>query len=467
MIYWILKIVQILLILPLGWLSLNLRTPLLANLRTELLWIIPIGCLAVFLPDGLSYVGRRHFAEVLSKEKRFSRFLILVLCSVGLAIFLTTEIEFRLTKYMLLTREPSQIEVLGQHIIVGYRDIEDVTTLVEKRGIGGIFITARNIQGKSIEDIRQEITRLQAIRAEQELPPLWIATDQEGGVVSRLSPPLTQLPPLADWVRSAQTPAERQHAAIRYGDIQGQELADVGINLNFAPVVDLNKGIVNPKDRFSVIYQRAISDDKTVVAQAAQDYCDALESRAVRCTLKHFPGLGRLTTDTHVSSATLDTPMTELMNDDWYPFQQIMGQSQAFTMLGHPILTDVDAQHPVSFSEDVVGGIVRQQWHHDGVLITDDVSMRAFFYSRDGFEEAVVKSLNAGVDLILIAYDPDLYYPAMAALIQAIRGDRIPQNVLSKSQHRLQQNLESLYQHINQPERHISWKSETSSYSSS
>ena len=447
--------------LPFGWLALSLRTPLLANFRTELLWIIPLGFLGVLLLDGLTYVNRQYFSNASSKEKRLSRLVIFALCSVGLAIFLTTEIEFRQAKHIVLTHEPSQLESLGQHIIVGYRDIEDVKTLVEKRGIGGVFITARNIQGKTLDGIRQDIAELQAIRAEQELPPLWIATDQEGGIVSRLSPPLTQLPPLADWVRSAQTLVERQHAAMRYGDIQGRELADVGINLNFAPVVDLNKGVVNPNDRFSVIYRRAISDNKTIVAQVAQDYCNALESHAVRCTLKHFPGLGRLTTDTHVSSATLDTPMAELMNDDWYPFRHIMSQSQAFTMLGHPILTDVDAQHPVSFSEDVVSGIVRQQWQHDGVLITDDISMRAFFYSRDGFADAVVKALNAGVDLILISYDPDLYYPAMAALIRANQGDRILQNLLSKSQNRLQQNLSSLYYQGHQPERHISWQSET------
>ena len=456
MLHWILKIVQVLLILPLGWLALTLRTPLLANLRPELLWIVPLGLIGILLPDGLRWFIKPHPSEPFSKRRRVSRLLILALGSIVLAVVLTTEIEFRLTKRTILNHDPSQLEALGQHMIVGYRDIDAAKALVEKRGIGGVFITTRNIQGKSSNDIRQEIAQLQAIRADQELPPLWIATDQEGGLVSRLSPPLTQLPPLADWISSTETLAERQHAAMQYGDIQGRELANLGINLNFAPVVDLNKGVVNPNDKFSVIYQRAISDDKTIVAQVAQDYCNALEVHAIRCTLKHFPGLGRLTADTHVSSASLDTPITELMTDDWYPFQHIMGQSQAFTMLGHPILTDVDAQHPVSFSEDVVNGIVRQQWQHDGVLITDDVSMRAFFNSRDGFEDAVVKALKAGVDLILISYDTDLYYPAMAALIQATQGDRQFHELLLKSHDRLTQNLASLYHQVSQPEKRMS-----------
>lgn len=216
-------------------------------------------------------------------------------------------------------------------------------------------------------------------------------------------------------------------------------MAALGINLNFAPVVDLNKGIINPADKYSQIYRRAISDDKTTVADVAQDYCVALEQQGVRCTLKHFPGLGRLEADTHLASAHLDTPIAKLAQDDWVPFRQVMGNTEALTMLGHPVLTAVDDQHPVSFSEAVVTGILRQQWQHNGLLITDDFSMGAVFNSRDGIKGAVVKALNAGVDLILISYDPDLYYPAIAALMRADSSDRLSPDQLTASSDRLQQ----------------------------
>lgn len=263
--------------------------------------------------------------------------------------------------------------------------------------------------------------------------------DQEGGIVSRLSPPLTHLPPLAKVVNQTATPTARRREVQAYGDTHGRELAAVGINLNFAPVVDLNKGIVNPEDRYSVIYRRAISDDHTVVAEVAQTYCESLFRHGVRCTLKHFPGLGRLDADTHLVSAQLDTPLAELAADDWLPFQQIMQNAEAVTMLGHPILTTVDAQHPASFSEAIVTGILRQQWQYGGLLITDDFSMGAVFKSPDGVTGATIKALNAGVDLILISYDADLYYPVMAALMQAEQSERLALDRLAASRDRLQQ----------------------------
>ena len=413
--YWILKIAQGLLGVLAIWAALNLRTPLLAGVRVEVLWLLPLGIIGVLLIDAPGLWRRSK----LNTLKSASRWLILGLCSVSLTIFVSREISFHLTKIRVLQQDASQL-------------------------IGGVFITLRNIEGKSADTIRAEIASLQALRSQRGLPPLWIATDQEGGVVSRLSPPLPQLPALAEWISSAPTAAERQQLAQDYADQQGQGLADLGVNLNFAPVVDLNKGIVNPDDRFSVIYQRAISADKAVVTEVAQTYCAARATHAVRCTLKHFPGLGRLETDTHLASAHLDTPIAELAEDDWVPFQQIMQQSEAFTMLGHPVLTAVDPHHPASFSEAVVNQILRQQWRHEGILITDDFSMGAVFKSADGVAGAVVKALQSGIDLILISFDPDLYYPAMAALIKAEQQQFITPEQLNASRDRLQENYASL-----------------------
>lgn len=426
---------QLLLLLALIFLILKLRTPLLASLRASLRWQIPLA-LGVLL--GLNWPK-----SWLRKPRRNrARWGLLILCGVGLALIVTTEMRYHQAQRTVLMGNRTQLERLGQHLVVGYDDFDAVKTLVEKRAIGGLFISHRNLEGQSIQQLSQQVATLQAMRQAQELPPLWIATDQEGGIVSRLSPPLTQLPPLSDVVDNSTTLAERQQRVQVYGDTHGRELAALGINLNFAPVVDLNKGIVNPEDKYSVIYRRAISADKTVVAAVAADYCQALFSHGVHCTLKHFPGLGRLDADTHLTSARLDTPVAELAQDDWRPFQQVMQTEGTVTMLGHPILTAVDDQHPVSFSNAVVQGILRQQWQYDGVLITDDFSMGAVFNSRDGVTGAAVKALNAGVDLILISYDADLYYPVMAALMKAEQGDRLSQDRLVESRDRLQLALE-------------------------
>lgn len=277
---------------------------------------------------------------------------------------------------------------------------------------------------------------MQNIRTTQGLPPLWIATDQEGGIVSRMSPPLTRRPSLATVIEGLSGESERTAAVRRYGEAQGRELAELGINLNFAPVIDLNRRVVNPQDKYTRIYQRAISHDPAIVTEVARHYCDGLRSNGVDCTLKHFPGLGRVFEDTHIGAATLTAGRPELAATDWVPFRDLM-QSEPITMLSHVRLAAIDATHPVSFSQAVIAGLLRDEWRYDGLLITDDFSMGAIYASRDGLAGASVAALNAGVDLLLIAYDPDQYFPAMAALMRAEVRGQLRADVVASSDHRL------------------------------
>ena len=182
--------------------------------------------------------------------------------------------------------------------------------LIERRAIAGLFLSARNVEGQSVDAIRQQIASLQETRRAQGLAPLWIATDQEGGAVSRMSPPLSRMPTLADIVTLHRDHAERLLAIRQYAARQGRELASLGVNLNFAPVVDLNHGIHNPEDRLTRIASRAISSDPAVVSEVADLYCETLKLTGVHCTLKHFPGLGRVFDDTHKVSADLATLVT-------------------------------------------------------------------------------------------------------------------------------------------------------------
>ena len=197
----------------------------------------------------------------------------------------------------------------------------------------------------------------------------------------------------------------RRTAAHDYGLAQGRALASLGVNVNFAPVIDLNKNLVNPNDRHTRIRERAISGDPVIVTEVARHYCRGLAQAGVRCTLKHFPGLGGVFEDTHLEAGHLRVPLAELERSDWVPFRALMGAGM-LTMLSHARLSALDAERPVSFSDAVVTGLLRQGWGHDGVLVTDDFSMGAAYGSRDGIAAAAVAALNAGVDLLLIAYDP-------------------------------------------------------------
>lgn len=309
-------------------------------------------------------------------------------------------------------------QALGARFIVGYDDAAQLRDRVRKGLIGGIFVTGRNVKGRTATELRDEIASLQALRLEAGLPPLVVATDQEGGAVSRLSPLVEPQPALATLLDADVSDKELAQRAHAYGAQQGRALAALGITLNFSPVVDLRPGRAPGRwDLHTRIDERAISADPAITAQVALAYEQGLESAGVRGTLKHFPGLAGVTEDTHHFAAVLHTPAARLATHDWKPFQEVSKQSDAAIMLGHVILPELDAEHPVSFSRRIVRQVIRGEWGYQGLLVTDDLTMGAA-YNR-GLCDATVRALGAGVDLLLIAYDHDKYFDAMHCALQA------------------------------------------------
>ncbi len=428
----LLKITQLFLGLVLLLIAVYFRVPFWANWRALSFWTVVLGGLGLIIYQSINLFKKTN------KQRQISRFLILAIASLALSTVLVIQNRFILTKQYVLNAEPNKLAELGRHFVVGYRDFSEVKELVAKKAIGGVFITVRNIRNKTKQEIQQEIQILQDIRRSQNLPPLWIAADQEGGLVSRLSPPLTKLPQISQLIKEEKNIELKKDEIIKYAQTHGRELSELGVNLNFAPVVDLNKGIINPNDKFTKVYQRAISEDKEVVAKVALWYCQTLEKYGVRCTIKHFPGLGRVSNDTHIADAELTASIDELNSDDWVPFRQVMSNSQAMTMLGHVKLTAIDDRSPVSFSQPVVTGIIRNNWQYDGILVTDDFSMQAVYGSKEGLQLATVKAINAGVDLILFSFDKDLYYEAMSALLKAKNKGELDSKALEKSRKRLE-----------------------------
>jgi beta-N-acetylhexosaminidase len=421
-------LVAALLPLALGW-----RTPLLTTWRPialVALLAVPLIIIAIDI-----WTLRRVWSRSMLLRLMSGASLVLSLCAFGITAAL--ENQFQHMRRAVLAADLRQLEKLGAHVMVGYRKASELQALLERRAIAGLFLSALNVEGKTPDDIRDALDVMQEIRRAQNLPELWIATDQEGGPVSRLSPPLARMPPLAEIVAIHRDAAERRLAVRQYAARQGRELAALGVNLNFAPVVDVNHGVVNPEDKTSRISTRAIANDPAVVTEAADVYCETLMLTGVHCTLKHFPGLGRVYEDTHKLAADLTAPAQELEATDWLPFRRLKENGSAFTMLGHARLTAIDAQRPASFSYAVVKGLLRDTWGHRGILITDDFSMGAVMLSREGPAGGAIAALNAGVDLILISYDPDQYFPVMYALLQADRDGRLNPEILAASKARL------------------------------
>jgi beta-N-acetylhexosaminidase len=323
-------------------------------------------------------------------------------------------------------------QALGAHFIVGYDDAKNLRELARKGLIGGIFVTGRNVKGRTAAELRDEIEGLQALRREAGLPSLIVATDQEGGAVSRLSPLVERQPSLASLLDADVPDNELSQRAHAYGAQQGRALAALGISLNFSPVVDLRPGRAPGRwDFHTRIDERAISADPAITAQVALAYELGLESAGVRGTLKHFPGLGGVAEDTHHFAAELRTPVAQLAAHDWKPFQDVSKHSDAAIMLGHVILVEFDAEYPVSFSRKIVQRVIRGEWGYQGLLVTDDLTMGAA-YNR-GLCYATVRALGAGVDLLLIAFDHDKYFDAMHCAQQAARQGTLDLPMLERS----------------------------------
>jgi beta-N-acetylhexosaminidase len=359
--------------------------------------------------------------------------LVLLWCLVPLSL-LAAHLRFEFRKHDVLHTETAAAHSLGRHFVVGYSSYEEVATLAEKGLIAGIYVTRHNLKGRSAEALRSEIAALQARRRSANLPPLIVAADQEGGIVSHLAPALTELPALATL---ADLPTDlRDRKAEEYGRTHGRELAAIGVNLNFAPVLDLRpQKKLTRFDFNTLIGRRAISEDPAKVAEIALPYIRGLETAGVGATVKHFPGLGRVSGDTHHFSADLDTPIDELEASDWHPFKRALAGSQALLMVGHVRLTAADPDRAASHSKKVIDGILRRKWNYQGAIITDDLVMGAIY--QNDVCTAVVEALNGGVDLLLVAFDGAQFYRIFACASAASRQARLDAAMLADSEARL------------------------------
>ncbi len=396
-----------LLLLP-AW---HLKHPLLYGLRhleTPVLIALPVFALLR---------GRRVLPAV-------SRALLLAV----LLLTVWREIDYRLQRDAVLAASPA-MQAVGQHFIVGYSDFDEIRQLTASGLIGGIYLARRNLRGRSFNQVAGEIAELQAIRRRAELPPLIVAADQEGGAVSHLSPLLEALPPLSTLADSK----EPASAARTYGQRQGRQLAALGVNLNFGPVVDLRPA-KGGEDRLSNIAARAIASEPGRVVEIAGTYLDGLNDHGVHGTLKHFPGLGSVRGDTHLHPARLAANPGELAAD-WQPFRQLASHPGAAIMLGHVTLTALDPERAASHSPAIIDGLLRERWGYDGLLVTDDLNMGAVY--NLGIGRVAGEALAAGADFVLVSYDPRQVYRAIFGAAQALERHEIAPATLAESRRRI------------------------------
>lgn len=406
------------------------RTPLLAAVRGWVLAVLVVAGLLGMIAEGRAWAWARGRGRRVGAAAAGG---LAVLWGAVLAVTIGCELQHEAARRSALGGVLEARAAVGERFIVGYRDFAEIRRLVEQDGIGGIYVTRRNLS-EGAGRLAAELAELQAIRRARGRAPLLVAADHEGGVVSHLAPPLTKLPGLGAVGERAE--GEREAAAREQARTQGAELRRLGVNLNFAPVVDLRVDVAREEDRLSRIDARAISRDPAVVEAVARWYCEGLRAERVACTLKHFPGLGRVREDTHFVAGRLEAGVEVLAAEDWAPFRAVAtgGGPSTLIMVGHTVVEAIDAERPASRSRAVVGGVIREGWGHEGALVTDDLSMFPTSRGPGGIGGACMDAVQAGVDYLLISYDPDLYYEAAAALLG--RWHEVPAEVEAASARR-------------------------------
>ena len=210
--------------------ALDWRSPLLALVRPSAL------ALLIAVPSVLVVVSilaiRRSTAH---RALRVLEELALVVAALTLISISALEARFHLIRHQVLDADPAALEKLGRHAIVGYADVDEVHALIRRRAVAGVFVSAGNVRGLSTADVKRQIDATQDIRRAQRLPPLWVAADQEGGEISRLSPPLPRPPRISEILARHGERSEGIAAVRAFAREQGSALADLGINLNFVP----------------------------------------------------------------------------------------------------------------------------------------------------------------------------------------------------------------------------------------
>jgi len=293
-------------------------------------------------------------------------------------------------------------------------------------GVRSVIYFTRNFQSAA------QLSALSAqVRAAAHGRPMLISVDQEGGRVQRFrGEGFADLP-------SGRELGERGEAAVREAArATADQLRAVGINMNLAPVLDVDSNPANP-----VIGARSFGSDAARVAACGAAYVHTLQSCGVAACGKHFPGHGDTSVDSHLDLPRLPHAMERLEQVELPPFRAAIAGGVDAIMTAHVLFEAIDATVPATLSRTVVTGLLREQLGFDGLVITDDFEMQAI---ADRFEvgEAAVRAIEAGCDHVLVCHRIDRQRRVIEALAQAVRTGRLSMDRVKKSANRLAALLE-------------------------
>jgi beta-N-acetylhexosaminidase len=287
----------------------------------------------------------------------------------------------------------------------------ELRSLAREFQLGGVTIFKRNIEAP--EQVAELTHDLQGLATDL---PLWVAVDQEGGRVARLKSPFTEWPPMAVLGRSGDVAL-----ATRFAKALAAELKAVGVTLDFAPVLDIHTNPQNP-----IIGDRALADNAEAVARLGAAIVRGLQGEGVAACGKHFPGHGDTSVDSHLDLPLVEHPPDRIRRVECVPFKESIRADVAFIMTAHILVPSLDEQRPATLSPRIVQAILREELGYRGVILSDDLEMKAIANAY-AVPDAAVQAIGAGCDGVLICSgDVNVQAAVLEALVHAVEDERIP-----------------------------------------
>ena len=307
-----------------------------------------------------------------------------------------------------IRRHVGQLAIAG---FAGYSIPSDLRLLAREFDLGGVVLFARNVEAP--EQVSEVSRDVQALASEL---PLWVSTDQEGGRVARLKSPFTVWPPMMTLGRSGD-----EGLAARFARALAAELRAVGISLDYTPVLDIHTNSANP-----VIGDRALSERADEVARLGRVIIQTLQAEGIAACGKHFPGHGDTSVDSHHELPVVDHPPDRIERVELVPFKAAIEANVASIMTAHILIPALDDQQPATLSPRVIDGMLKRDLGYQGLVVTDDLNMKAIS-AKYGTSEATVAAIAAGCDAVLLCgQDQGTQVAAIEAVIHAVEDRTLP-----------------------------------------
>ena len=322
-----------------------------------------------------------------------------------------------------MTSRKDACKALGELFIMGFSGLElseQTSSFITEAGVGGVILFSQNFE--NMGQLGELTNQIQDSRSNA---PLWVSVDYEGGRVQRFKKGFTKIPDAAS-IGAMNSP----RLTYEISELIARELKAVGVNLNFCPVGDIATNSKNP-----VIGNRSFGDTEELVSKMCTAMVRGHLTQGVQPCIKHFPGHGDTSTDSHFALPRIDTSLEMLQTREFNPFIKAFKSHCSMVMTAHILNPKVDPKFPATLSSRVLQDVLRKELRYNRIIISDDMEMKAIA-DHFGAEDAPRLALEAGCDILIYRSEAGAR-KAYEALIHAIEDGKLAPEVIFAADSRI------------------------------